>query len=98
MNWNVAQAKQRLAELIRAAAAEPQRIFNRSRMVAAVVGAEAFEEFLAWKDQRHDRSIGEDLAELRALCAAEGYELPVVERRDRPNSFAEHSGDETAGA
>jgi hypothetical protein len=93
MDWNVAQAKQRLSQVIRAAATEPQRIFRRSRMVAAVVDGDTFEDYLAWKHQRPQRSIGDDLAELRALFLAEGYELPVVERRDRPNPFAETPGD-----
>lgn len=91
MEWNVAQAKQRLSEVLRAAAAEPQRIYNRRKLVATVVDGETFEEFWRWKQQDERRtSIGDEFAELRAICAEEGgWELPVPERRDRPNPFAE---------
>lgn len=90
MDWNVAQAKQRLSEVLREAAEEPQRIYNRRRLVAAVVNAERFEEFERWERQSAQRSIGNDFARLRAICAEEGdWELAVPEREDRPNSFAE---------
>lgn len=90
MEWNVAQAKQRLSEVLRSAAEEPQRIYNRRRLVAAVVNGELFEEFWRWKQQSEQRSIGEDFAELRAIGLEEGrWELPDVRREDRPNPFAE---------
>ena len=43
MSWSIAQAKQRFSELLRQAAEAPQLIFNRERMVAAVIDAR-----LAW--------------------------------------------------
>ena len=69
MDWNVAQAKQRLSEVLRSAAEEPQRIYNRRRLVAAVVNADRFEEFERWERRSAQRSIGEDFARLRAICA-----------------------------
>ncbi len=90
MEWNVAQAKQRLSEVLRSAEKEPQRIYNRQRLVAAVVCGETFEEFLRWKQNRERKSIGEEFAELRAICAEEGgWELPEASRKDRPNPFPE---------
>ncbi len=90
MNWNVAQAKQKLSQVLRAAAEEPQRIYNRRRLVAAVVDGKTFEEFRRWTERNEQRSIGEEFAELRRICAEEGgWELPSVEREDRPNAFAE---------
>lgn len=95
MNWNVAQAKQKLSEVLRAAAEEPQRIYNRQRLVAAVVDGETFEEFHRWQQLREQRSIGERFAELRRICAEEGgWELPSPDREDRPNAFAEALADE----
>ena len=91
MDWKVAQAKQNLSKVIQAAAAEPQRIFNRDRLVAVVVNGETFEELERNQDRR---SIGDELAEFRSLCAAEGYELPLISRSDRPNSFVEALDDE----
>jgi hypothetical protein len=87
MVWKVAQAKQQLSQLIRAAAAEPQRIFRRDRLVAAVVDGPTFEAFEAWREGRERRSIAECFAALRALCAEEGFAFPAVEREDRPNAF-----------
>ncbi len=94
MEWNVAQAKQRLSEVLRLAAGEPQRIFNRQRLVAAVVDAKTFEEFQRWKQSRERRSIGDEFAELRSIAASEGgWELAEPVREDRPNFFAEALSD-----
>ncbi len=96
MNWNVAQAKQKLSQVLRAAAEEPQRIYNRRRLVAAVVNGETFEEFRQWAERNRQRSIGDEFAKLRRICAEEGgWELPDSEREDRPNAFAEALADES---
>lgn len=88
MKWNVAEAKQRLSELLRSAAKEPQTILSRSRPVAVVVDAEAFEQFKAWQAARRARTLAETFDELRSLAASEGYVLPLPERRNRRNAFA----------
>ena len=94
MKWNVAQAKQRFSEVLRAAVKEPQRIYNRRRLVAAIVDGETFEKFWGWKKARERKSIGEQFAELRAICAEEGdWELRTPTRKDRPNPFAERLRD-----
>jgi len=67
MHWNIAQAKQRFSEVIRQTAAEPQRIYNRGRLVAAVIDAEDFEVFQAWRQRQRVKTVGEAFAELRAL-------------------------------
>ncbi len=90
MNGSGAPARQGRSELLRATAEEPQRIFNRQRFVAAVVDGETFEEFRRWQQQSERRSLGDELAELRAICAEEGgWELEPPVRRDRPNAMAE---------
>jgi prevent-host-death family protein len=88
MAWSVAEAKQRLSELLRNAAKEPQTIENRSRPVAVVVAAEAFQEFETWRVQRKARSVGEAFAELRSLTAGTGYELDLPRRKDRRDGFS----------
>ena len=88
MKWNVAEAKQRLSELLRTAAKEPQTILSRSRPVAVVVGAEAFEEFKAWQAARRARTLAEAFEELRSLAASADYVLPLPQRRNRRNAFA----------
>ena len=90
MNWKIAQAKQRLSELLRAANEEPQLVYNRQRLVAAVVDGETFEAFRRWYQGARQRSIGDAFAELRMICAEEDdWELPTSERRDRVNPFTE---------
>ena len=88
MAWNVAEAKQRLSEVLRSAAREPQTIYSHSRPVAVVVAGETFEEFKAWQAERNARTVGAAFAELRSLARASGYVLAVPRRKDRPNAFA----------
>jgi prevent-host-death family protein len=88
MAWSVAQAKQRLSELLRRAAKEPQTIENRSRPVAVVVSAEAFQEFAAWREARKARSVADAFAELRALAAASRYRLVLPKRSNRRDVFS----------
>jgi prevent-host-death family protein len=85
MRWKVAQAKQKLSEVLRCAEAEPQEIFNRDRVVAVVLGAKDMKAFRNWQAER-DPSLAEALAEARRICAEEDYTLPVEPRRDRDNA------------
>lgn len=82
--WRVAEAKQRFSQVVRAAAHEPQQILNRDRLVAAVVDAESLRAFEAWRAGQR-RPIGEAFAELRRICAEEGYTLEAGSRRNRRN-------------
>lgn len=88
MDWKIGEAKQRFSEVVRAAEEGPQRIYNRDRLVAAVVAPEDFEEFLDWRERRHV-SLADALGELNRVCAEEGYRLELPDREDRPNPFAE---------
>lgn len=81
--WSVAQAKQRLSELLRAANEEPQVILNRGHPVAAVIDSADFEQFRAWQGAHAARSVADVFAEVRALASAESYALEVPERVDR---------------
>lgn len=89
MNWKAAEAKQRFSELVKAAGDEPQWIYNRDKLVAAMVPAVILREFLDWRERREERTLGDAFAELRHLCEEEGYALEVPARRDRPNPFLE---------
>jgi prevent-host-death family protein len=88
MAWSVAQAKQRLSELLRRAAKEPQTIENRSRPVAVVVSADAFQEFAAWRAARKTRSVADAFAELRAIAAASRHRLALPKRSNRRGAFS----------
>jgi len=89
--WNVADAKRRFSEVIRLAVSEPQLIYNRERLVAAVVDPEMLEEFRRWRASRA-RSVAEQFAEYRAIASEEAYELELPERRDRENPFDDQEG------
>ena len=86
MHWQVAEAKQKFSEVLRAAM-EPQLIFNRGRLVAAVVDAQIYEVFQAWYEQQHRPTLAEAFTSLRQLCSEEGYTLNVPTRQDRQNAF-----------
>lgn len=94
MNWNVAQAKQRLSEIIREAAHEPQMIYSRNRPVAALIAAEDMADYQLWKTEkaaRRPRTLGEEFAELRRLAAGAPDPIPDPDRfaAMRPNAFVE---------
>lgn len=89
MNWKIADAKQKFSELIRAAEDEPQWIYNRDKLVAAVIPAEVLQEFLAWRNERERLSLGEAFDELRRICEEEDYTFEIPPRPERPNPFAD---------
>lgn len=82
MKWQIAQAKQEFSQLVRAALEEPQFIFNRDRLVAALVDAEEYQAFRRWKEQQ-ECSLLDAFRPLQMICAEEGYSLEVPERKDR---------------
>lgn len=86
-SWKTGEAKQRFSEVVRRSASEPQGILRRDRLVAAVISAEAFEEFERWSEAQGRRTLGDRFDEMRQLCARRGYELDPGERRDREASI-----------
>jgi CHAD domain-containing protein len=89
MNWKVADAKQKLSEVIRAAEEEPQWLYNRDRLVGAVVEPSTLREFLTWRERSRRPTLGEAFSELRKLCSEERYTFELPSRNDRPNPFAD---------
>ena len=85
MSWKIGQAKQHLSTVVQQAAQAPQIITNRDRVVAAVVGAEEFQEFLLWKRDQARDSMAEPLAEAQRICTEEQFSLVVPPRADREN-------------
>jgi hypothetical protein len=86
--WTIAAARQHLSELVGLAAREPQRVYRRDRLVAAVVSPEFADEI-----ERHRRpSLAAKLAELQRLCAEASYELTAPAREDRANPLAPRRG------
>lgn len=85
MHWKIAEAKQKFSELVKAAEEEPQWIYNREKLVAAIVPAQTLREFLGWRDQKERRTVGEAFKELRRICKEEDYTLKIPPRQERPN-------------
>ena len=85
MVWKIAEAKQRLSELLRHAADEPQEIANRERVVALVLGEKDMRDFLQWREKQRGEALADALLEVQRICAEDGYVLPLEPRRDRAN-------------
>lgn len=83
MDWNISQAKQKFSEVVHAAGKEPQLIYNRNKIVAAVIDVESYKEYLKYAKTKDDRSIGSIFKELRDICNEEKYALTIPERKNR---------------
>lgn len=81
--WNVGEAKQQFSEVLRRSESEPQLIYRRNQLIAAVV---AVDEAKAAAIGRRP-TIGERFEEARELFRKENYRLPETRRRSRPNDF-----------
>jgi len=88
MHWKIAEAKQELSRVVRAAATEPQWIQNRDVVVALVIGAKDGEAFLQWKKQSEAETLAAALSEVGVLASSEDYVLDVPARADRDNALA----------
>jgi hypothetical protein len=86
MKWSVAKAREHFSELLRKAAVEPQEIYNRDRLVAAVLGPESFREVSRCME-RTRRTLKESFAEMRTVLREEGYKLEIPSRKNRKNEF-----------
>jgi hypothetical protein len=82
--WNVGEAKQQFSEVLRRSETEPQLIYHRRRLVAAVVAVD--EANVATISRRV--TIADRIREARELFQGDNYKLPVTRRRARANSFA----------
>ena len=86
--WTIASARQRLPALISSAAREPQAVYRRDKLVAAVVSPELCEQLTVTRAAARRPRLGDALADLRQLCAEEAYAFPATRRRDRRNPLA----------
>lgn len=81
--WNVGEAKQQFSEVLRRSAMEPQLIYRRDQLIAAVVAMD--DKNVASISKR--RTIADRFEEARELFRQENYQLPQARRRTRANSF-----------
>lgn len=82
-SWRIGAAKQQFSEVVRRSQTEPQKIYNRNQLVAAIVSPEILNELEEPKSEQPGRTLADLFAEFRTICADEGYELQVGERRNR---------------
>jgi hypothetical protein len=87
VQWKVAQAKQRLSEVLRQAAREPQEILNREELVAVVLGTKDLKAFREWQREQGSQSLAEALKVAQRISAEDGYELQLPPRQDRENAL-----------
>ena len=87
-HWSVAEAKQRLSAVLRAAMNGPQLIFSRSRLVGAVVDPTTLAAFQSWKEEGALAPLADAFDDLRRIAAEEDWSLDVGRRSNRDDSFA----------
>jgi hypothetical protein len=83
--WKVGEAKQQFSELLRRSETQPQLIYRRRRLIAAVVAVD--ETNVASVSRRI--TIADRIDEARELFRRENYELQPTKRSARANPFAE---------
>jgi prevent-host-death family protein len=88
-HWMTGEAKQQLSEVLRRSVEEPQEIFRRDRLVAAVISAEDYREFSSWREERARKTLGEAFDQVRELFTAYDYELDTGSRRNRDTPLDE---------
>jgi len=82
--WNVGEAKQQFSEVLRRSETEPQLIYRRDRLIAAVV---AMDETKA-AGIATPLTVGQRFEELREILRSENYQMPPIpKRRNRRNDF-----------
>ena len=81
--WNVGDAKQQFSEVLRRSETEPQLIYRRKQLIAAVVSVDETKARTLAKN----KTIAERLAEVREIARQENYRLPTSRRTTRENAF-----------
>ena len=83
MNWNIAKAKKSFSQVIRKAIKEPQIIYNRDKIVAAIINPKEYKEYMAYRKTMENDSLDSAFDELRDICAEENYSIIIPARSNR---------------
>ena len=83
MDWKIAQAKEKFSELIRKSQKEPQVIYSRDKVVAAVISSDEYLEYKKTREDKETETLASRFRELRDICKEEDYEIKVPERENR---------------
>ncbi|MBW4628965.1 MAG: prevent-host-death protein [Brasilonema octagenarum HA4186-MV1] len=81
MNWAMGELQQKFSQLMNAAIDEPPLISNQEQLMIAVIKAEMFQEFLAWRQQYQKSSIADAFTKLRLLYIEEDYIFEIPQRQ-----------------
>ncbi|MDY7004823.1 MAG: prevent-host-death protein [Cyanobacteriota bacterium] len=65
-------------------------IYEQEKLVAAMIDAQIFQEFLAWQKQHQKPSLADTFGELRNLCTQADYVLEIPTRKNRANPFIDN--------
>jgi len=87
MKWKIAEAKKRFSELIHRAGKEPQFVYNRDTLVAAVISADEFRDLHAIKEHEARQSLASRMDELRDSRREESYVIEGPARKNREVKF-----------
>ena len=90
-SWGIGEAKRWFSEVVRRSGTEPQKIYNRDRLVAAVVSPDLLDSVQNLRKKQSTCSLAEDFSEIREICTEENYNLEIGKRQDRRNWIAEDS-------
>jgi prevent-host-death family protein len=82
--WKVAEAKARLAQVLREADREPQEITKRGKTIAVVVNAAEYRELLAARGGVHQRTTITELRRAFERIRKAGPGFRTGRRHDRP--------------
>ena len=89
IRWTISKARQQFNKLIQMSSTNPQPIFNRDQLVAAVVDPESFKAFCEWRAQQKIRSLEDAFSDLREILREDEEPFATPERQNRKNLFAE---------
>lgn len=92
-SWKIDQAQEQFSEVVQAASCEPQLIYNRDQLVAAVIEGKLFQEFLMWQKHKKQGTIADAFTNLRQIMSEENYSLEIPIRQDRANPFIDELSD-----
>lgn len=91
MDWKIAQAKRHFSTLVKSAEHEPQKIYNRDRLVAALISPSELEELNLYRQRsRPAKTLADGAAWVREVVKETGEELELPNRKSRrENAFLE---------
>jgi len=83
MKWNIAGAKKGFSKMIHKTKDGTQIIYNRNKLVAAVINAEEYRDYKKYLENNKNDNLGTRFKELQNICFEEDYDIIVPKRQNR---------------